>query len=184
MRVFTEVVRKALNDYKQILKRSLPDDERNQKLEELGLLRRDLMLANDAVLYQKATNVIKDIQRQLRRNETTPAWYSGLDEFCYFLENELKQYCLDKNKVLHIAQQASRSLIDAIQLMSLPNTKLDDIVAEQLQRANQLLMRYGSKEQITQLKDVYRAHKTRNLNFFLPLLKQLEVEKEPYREAA
>lgn len=177
MSVFSEIITKALNDYKTILKRNLSSKEKAAKLNALGLNRGQIQQANDVALYSKAQQVLKEITQCIELpndNDNRPSWYCGLHEFYKHLQDILANYYVSQNTVIHVTQQSSRALVDAIQLMSLANAALNKKIATKLDQCGQTVAKFGSKEQQEKLAHALNLHKERNMSFFLPLLYNFE----------
>jgi hypothetical protein len=175
MSVFSEIITKALNDYKLILKKNLSSSKKAAKLAALGLKRQQLKQANDVGLYKKAQQVLQDLEQSIEfPDDNTPSWYCGLHEFYKYLQAILADYYLQQNTVIHITQQSSRALVDAIQLMGLADKALDTQIAGKLDQCGQTVARFGSKEQQEKLAYALKLHKGRNTSFFLPLLDNFE----------
>lgn len=176
MSVFSEKIIKALNSYKAILKKNLSSQEKAAKLNALGLRRKQLQEANDVALYSKAQQVLKDIALSIEvpNDYETSSWYCGLHEFYKHLQDILATYYISHNTVMHVTQQSSRALVDAIQLMSLADTALDQKIATKLDQCGQTVAKFGSKEQQEKLVYALKLHKERNVSFFLPLLSSFE----------
>jgi len=177
MSVFSETIIKALNGYKTILKKNLSSEEKTAKLNALGLKRKQLQQANDVVLYSTAQQVLKDIAQSTEfpdDNDKASSWYCGLHEFYKHLQDILATHYVSQNTVIHVTQQSSRALVNAIQLMSLADAALDKKVATRLDQCGQTVAKFGSKEQQQKLAHALKLHKERNVSFFLPLLCNFE----------
>lgn len=174
MSLFSDSIRQLLNQYKAIIKKSSTRQSAKEHILQLGLKRKDLRLASDVELYEKAQKVIDVIDHQLQTNQNAPSWYSGLDEFHQHMQDTLSHYMVKNRKVIHRCRKVSSTLIEAVQLVSLPNIKLNPTIASKLDQHSQDIAYFGTKEQ----KDMYlKALKTgeaRNTNFFLPIIDQFD----------
>lgn len=175
MSVFSEIITKALNDYKSILKKDLSPEQRAARLSALGLRRRELKQSSTVVLYKKAKQVLKDIENTMASaGDEVPSWYCGLQAFYQHLQDILADYQVSEDTVVHITQESSRALINAIQLVSLTDSRLDSNIAKKLDQCGKIVAKFGSKQQQEKLVYVLKLHKERNTAFFMPLLYNLE----------
>ena len=174
MSVFAKNIVSLLNHYKGIIRKQLDIENWSYKINDIGLKRQALKKDDDVVLYQKAQKVIEDTEQYVNGNTNSPSWYSGIDEFHQHLKSILADYSIDNGMVVHSSQRASRIIVDAIQLMSLPNYKLNDEISEKLIECGKLIARYGSKEQKKMYSKALKKHVRRHTNFFLPLASHYE----------
>ncbi len=170
MSTFSEISTKLLVDYKNLLKRHHSPAERDEKLNKLGLARKQVKHNDEITLYRLITHVIKDVEHWVSSNVQTASWYSGVDEFLQHMKAVVAPYRLDGNKIIHITQAASRAVVEAIQLMSLPDPRLTPAIAHQLNNSGLLIVKYGTKEQQGIYINGLKARAQRNLQFFLPLI--------------
>lgn len=143
--LFSETIAKAISDYRFLLRRFLDQSERQAKLAELNL-RDPSIYDSDLSLYEVAWNIVNDIARHAQKPTGYYA-YSGVSEFGRFLKEYLEKFDIENGLVVHAAQKASKAMIKAIQLVALPETKLNDGVAKELNTCSELVAKYGSEEQ-------------------------------------
>jgi|688.fasta_scaffold634871_1 hypothetical protein len=164
MSIFSEHVLKMLNDYKRLLRRYVSSTERENTIINLGIKRKSLRFDNDVILYNKAYRVLQDIEYwtdKLNRNATE---YSGIDEFYTHLKSYLTQYRADGNTIIHVSQQVSCALVQAIQIISLPESKLSDYNISKLDDCIQTIAKFGTKDQRNMLAKALNKQRTDTLN--------------------
>ena len=175
MVIFTKIITKLLNEYKCIIKKHLTRQEWTAKINELGLRRKTLKHDSEIVLYQKAKKVVEDISSYLHLNSNNmPSWHSGLDEFCQYLKNTLNDYQLENNKMVHTSQQVSRALVEAVQLINLPNLKRNTQIARKLETCGHVIAKHGSREQQDLFGRALKNYQHHDVNFFQPLIHSFE----------
>ncbi len=174
MSLFNDSIRQLLNHYKAIIKKSSTRLSAKDQIMQLGLKRKHLRAASDVELYQKAQKVIEVIDHQLQNSNNVPSWHSGLDEFHQHMTDMLECYMVKGRQVIHQNQKVSSVLIEAVQLVGLPNIRLDDSVAIKLDRYSKDIATFGSKEQKEMYVKTLKSGQSRNTNFFLPILDQYD----------
>ncbi len=146
MSIFSDTVKKAIHDYRQMLRRYLSQAERVSKLAQLNL-KDSNTYKNDIALYRTARAIVRDIEDNLGVAEQGYYSYSGVGKFGQHLKNFLEKYEVQGNQVVHRAQKASQALLEAIQLIMLPNDRLTESIAKQLDQCNRIIATFGSSEQ-------------------------------------
>lgn len=174
MMPFDKKVLKLLNDYKLILRKHTDRHAWGAKVQELGLKRKNLRFDDEVALYHKANRVVEDIMRWTDNSNNTASWYSGVDEFCQYLRNLLAEYQVENNKIVHTSQQASRAIVEAIQLLKLPNARFNSTVANKLDQCGQVIARFGTREQQEIFAKALKNSQHSDINFFSPLLHNFE----------
>lgn len=172
MSIFSEHILKLLNDYKRLLRRYVSGVEREKAIINLGIKRKSLKFDNDVILYNKAHRVLKDIEYWTDKLNRTATEYSGIDEFYEHLESYLSNYRVDGNAVVHITQRVSCALVQAIQIISLPEAKLSDSNVSKLDDCIQTIAKFGTKDQRNMLAKALNKQRTHNnnANLFTPAL--------------
>ncbi len=165
--IFIETIAKAIGDYRFMLRRHLSPVDRRQKLAELNL--KDPTLFDSAIkLFEVATRIVQDIESHTDMPQSYYA-YSGIMEFGKYLKEYLSKYEIENGLLVHCAQKASKAMIEAIQLIALPESRMDLVVATKLNRCSDIIVEYGSEEQI----DMYEATLEQKLitqrEFFTPV---------------
>lgn len=170
MSVFSDYILKMLNDYKRVLKRYMSLEEREKTVIELGLKRKSLKSDNDVILYNKAHRALKNIEYWTSRSNHTATEYSGIDEFYQHLKRYLNDFRIDNNQVVHMTQKVSCAIVQAIQIMSLPDVKIsENNMTSKLNIYVQTVAKFGTKEQRTMLANALQTHKTRNNHLYGPI---------------
>lgn len=171
---FAKNIQSLLNEYKIIIKKHLTHEEWTYKIKDLGLKRKVLKSDDEITLYRKANKVAEDIFTRLKNEANTPSWYSGLDEYCQHLKNVLNEYQIDNHKIIHTSQCASRAIVEAIQLIKLPNANLNAEIAKKLENCGHIIARYGTREQQEIFAKTLENFQQSDVNFFMPLLHSFE----------
>lgn len=174
MYVFAKVAIKLLNEYKSVLKKHLSRQDWTATINHLGLRRKTLRNDSETILFVKAQNAKKDLAKRLSQYSNPPSWYSGLDEFNQYFKNALDEYQLIDGKILNAAAEASRALVDAYQLMKMPNAKRDTAIAAKIENCSQIVAKFGSREQQIMFSKALKNYKHEDVNFFHPLIKAFE----------
>jgi len=141
---------------------------------ELGLKRKILKADDEVGVYLKAQNVVAALSLWTRNEASIGHWYSGIDEFCQHLKSILEDYQIENNQVVHTSQKASRAMVEAIQLMNLPNSRLNPTIAHKLDLCGQIIAEHGTREQQEMFSKALKNYQHSDINFFLPLLRNFE----------
>lgn len=173
MLTFSQVITKLLNQYKLICKKNLDNEAWIIKMDDLGLRRRQLRSDNEISLYYKAQRVVAELDQRMG-DSAVSCWYSGIDEFHQHIKQQLSEYRIEQDKVVHTAQQASRALVEALQLINLPDAKRNQVIAKKLDQCGQIIAKYGSLEQQTMFGKTLRNFQQQDVNFFFPLQTKFE----------
>ncbi len=149
MSIFSETMTKAIGDYRFLLRRYLDQVERMTKLQKLNL--RDAEIYDsELALFETGKAIIADIKENMIN---TPGVrnryysYSGIGQFCEYLEEYLNNYEIEGDQVVHRGQKASRALLKSIQLAAMPREILNEKIANELVECNKTIVECGSKEQ-------------------------------------
>lgn len=160
MSVFSEHILKSLNDYKRLLRRYLSNSDRDKAIINLGIKRKSLKFDSDVILYNKAHRVLSDIEYWSAKMNRMATEYSGIDEFYQYLKNYLSQYRVENNAVVHINQRVSCALVEAIQIISLPDSKLSESRVLKLDDCIKTVATFGTKDQRVMLAKALRNQKS------------------------
>lgn len=183
--IFAETMQKAISKYRQLLRKFLPQTERLAKLQELDL-KNAQMYTNELWLYETGRKIVADVQNNLRPDNQGYYAYSGVEKFAGFLKEFLDNYEVEEDQVIHRAQIASRAMVKAIQLITLPRENLTEDVEKELTALNHIIANYGSKDQKelhkTALQNTLRRQQEENINFYKSILCNFK-EQTQYQEA-
>lgn len=130
-----------------MLRRYLAQAERITKLTQLNLKNNPKLFENEIALYRTGYLIVEDIQRNLDSGSASYYSYSGVGHFAQHLREFLENYEIENNRVIHRSQKASRALVQAIQILTLPRNKLTEEVKEKLAHCNKVIAVFGSEEQ-------------------------------------
>ena len=182
MSTFSETILHAINEYRNLLRKTTPAAERRSKMHSLGLDGRFSELP-DCELHNKAANIVSDLKKQLPNESEAQYTYSGRKQFIDYLTSILEQYHIHNDKVLHSTQLASRASIESIQLLALPEEKLrQEATIKRLAKANYLIARFGNEVQCKSHVDNLKKHRERNEPFFDGILNNFTATLEQFRD--
>lgn len=165
--IFIETVARAIGDYRFMLRRHLDQVERRKKLAELNL--KDPTLFESALkLYEVAWKIVEDIENNIDTPSSYYA-YSGVSEFGKFLKEYLSKYEIEEGRLVHSAQKASKIMIQAIQILSLPAEQLTPKITEKLNQCSEVVVKYGSDEQKNMYEGTLEQRLIVHRDFFAPI---------------
>lgn len=158
---------KIIRDYKQILKRHMSAQDSSIKFQQLGIKRNDLRHANSQMLMSKVNAILEDLNSLLEEKNRSIS-YCGLTRFAQHIRKHIKDHKLtDQAQLIHTNKKASKSVVHAIQLMSMgplePNLG-------KLQNHIQTALKYGSSDQNKLLIKALKQHSTRHADVIVPLI--------------
>jgi hypothetical protein len=149
MATFSEIILPALNAYKAILRKKFTSGKAENKIKELKLKRVQLQSSSELALYRIANNIIIDCENYINDVTDDPVYHFGMADFAEYLKNTLKEYAIEGNKVVHRKQEASRLILQVIQLISFPPEKFDfETISDCIEKIKTI----GSPEQKDNLK--------------------------------
>ncbi len=164
---FSQTAVKLIRDYKTVVKKQFSTKEVELKLAELQLNKR--LPTKEAALY----GLLEKIVQKSGEYEVTPQSrlrYCGTKQLVQHIKKVLDLYHMENRRVINSAQLASRAMIDAIQLMSLPKGKRTEEVASKLQSCSVAIAQNGSEEQKKIFVNSLQSYVDRDRDFFSPLL--------------
>jgi len=168
MNTFPKLMLKAVNDYKALLRKNMPSKLSASKIKALGIKRKQLKAMNDVQLYQLGTTILQELEQHIHAGKCSN-YYCGTEEFVEYLKKLLTPYCLDNNQLVNTKQKASAAMLEAIQLMALPEHKLNADIAIKLNQHVHTVTKYGDKEQLQILSEAIKTHKKKATSFFCKL---------------
>ena len=171
--IFAETIAKAIQEYRTMLRKYLPQSERMLRLTRLNL-KDPKIYESDASLYQTAIAIVEDIEASNNLADDGYYAYSGIAQFAKFLRVYLNKYEIEGEQVIHRTQKASRAIVQAIQLITLPANRLSEGVANQLYRCNKLIGEFGSHEQHELHMGNLTKYKTADEAFFGPVIEHFQ----------
>lgn len=179
--IFLNTIGRAISDYRQLLRRHLPQAERVNKLKEFNLKDRSLY-ENENRLYQTAWAIVRDIENNMCSGEGGYYSYSGIAQFARYLKEFLRNYEIEGDQVTHKAQKASRALVYVIQLFSIPDEKLDDKVTSEFKDCNTIVASHGTEEQQELYENYLVNYRERNSGFYTPILLDFQARVQRFRQ--
>ena len=179
MSIFLETMTKAIGDYRFLLRRYLDQVERMTKLQKLHLRDADIY-GSELALYETGKAIIADIKENMIhtpgvRNRNRYYSYSGIGQFCEYLEEYLSNYEIEGDQVMHRGQKASRALLKSIQLVALSRESLDEKIANELVECNKAIVECGSKEQWDLQLQTLTRQQASNPGFYVCIVAHLEL---------
>jgi len=116
--------------------------------------------------------VIKDVELYINDLDNDPAWHLGVADLMSYLKNTLKEFHFEDNKIINPKQQASRALLEAIQIISLP---LDhSAIEKKVEPCIMQIAKYGNNELQNKLRTVFKKQLTTTPCLFEKLLAKLD----------
>src|SRR3989344_7257043 len=119
MSIFSQTMKKSISIYRVMLRKHLSQVERVNKLQQLNL-KNSQLYENDIALYHTGYAIVNDIEKNLDPLAHGYYAYSGVASFAGYLKTFLQNYTIEGTQVIHCSQKASRALVQAIQLLTLP----------------------------------------------------------------
>lgn len=171
--IFAETIARAISEYRQMLRKYLPQAERVIRLNKLNL-KDPSIYENDIALYRAAQSIIEDIENHVDIPEQGYYSYSGIAKFCEYLKEYLAHYEVEENQVIHRAQKASRALIQAIQLVTLPKSRLNEKTAQKLEKCNEIIANFGTEEQHEIHLNNLEKYKVVNEGFYIVIIENFK----------
>jgi len=158
MHIFSGTLISLITEYKRLLRRYLPPEQRLQIIAELGIRRKYLHVASDLDLYHKAHYVLKHAKTLSQQHVNRSNEHSGIDQFQQHLETLLADYHIQHGRVIHIKRHASRALLEVVQLMAMPEDKLTKPLQNKLSSAIKVIVQCGSPEQQQRVAQTVETH--------------------------
>lgn len=163
MSSFHYSVVKAINSYKRLLQRVTSTEEKNVRIRELGIRRQQLKEANDVDLYNVSKLIIADLEQRIGGGKSKfHGCYHGAELFLKHFKQLVSTCQIDNTSVIDIAQQTSRALVNALQLMNLPAQALDQHAVAEIVEFRNLVAKYGNAKQIRMFNGAVKKHQERN----------------------
>ena len=145
--IFSKTMIEAIRKYRETLRKYVRQDERMQKLKQLGLKEKGLNQSATA-LYQMGYRIVDDINLNFSSNHSGYYSYNGVKKFADYLKAYLDQFEVIKDQVVHKSQLASQALVKSIQLLSIPSRDgLTIKVVTELSRCIRTIAAYGTDPQ-------------------------------------
>lgn len=175
MTSFYHNILKAINDYKNIIKRNFKAKERQAMLIKLGIKRLSIKNADEVKLYIIGTTIAQELEQSMQyieRQQSTNCYF-GAEEFLQHLKKLLSDHIIENGAVINTAQKSSCALIKAIQLIEIAKRSLNDGVAEQIYTCARTIAKYGNKEQKKMFYKLINSAEQAHLSLFFRQLQNL-----------
>lgn len=175
MTSFYHNILKAINDYKNIIKRSFEAKERQALLIKLGIKRLSIKNADDVKLYTIGAAIVQELEQSMLciERQQSANCYFGAEEFLQHLKKLLNDHVVENGIVINTAQKSSCALIKAIQLIEIAKHSLNDGVAEQIYTCARIIAKYGDKEQKRMFYKLINSAQQAHLSLFFRQLQNL-----------
>lgn len=173
MAIFSLSIRKAIQDYRFLLRRHLPQAARMTKLQKLRLKKKETY-ESDLSLYRAAENIVADIEENMINDEQGYYSYSGIAQFSQYLKEFLSEYMIENGEVIHQTRNASRAVLEAIQLAATPREQLSEAIAKQIFECSKEVVAYGSDEQLDLYLQALERSQAENPGFFTRIIAHFE----------
>ena len=174
MSIFSETIKKAISDYRLLLRRYLAQADRMTKLQKLGL-KSPAIYQTDISLYNVASKIIADIEENMLDDGNQGYYsYSGVAQFCEHLKEYLSKYEVEGEQVVHRGRKASRILLNAIQLLATPKEQLNENISKQLLECNRIVVDFGSSEQFSLYTEALQRQQAEIPGFYTRIIAHVE----------
>lgn len=174
MNSFSQLMTHAIHEYKKILKKKVPQNQYSQALQELGIKRLQLRNLNDAALLKVANNILQNIDQIYGEMKKENILYSGIQEFKSHLNSLVNNYCVHGNHVINPSQKASAIILEAIQLLALPNSKITAVIVKKLENCTESLIQYGTAHQLSMMVNALKKQGAEKMDFCIMLIHRIE----------
>lgn len=163
-------MKSLINEYKRILKRHLPRNRSQERIEQLKIRRKDLRNASHAELYEKSKIVLNDIEEFIEARNIHASNFCGLRSFANHLKEILERHVLNEHeKIVNAPRKAAKAVVDTIQLIKTPPI---DSKLQKIQDNIQIAVKYGSRDQKKLLIKALSAS-CEKIQMLRPLVQQL-----------
>jgi len=173
MSPFSTKIRHFVNEYKKVLRRHLAASTYTLKVKTLHIKRKELKYVSDVDLFHIANRILYDIETWLMKQNISACEYSGIEEFHRHLRDYLRDHHYDNDNILHCHQQASRAIVESIQLLCMP---LNERTIALLKKNIVLMRKIGSSEHLDKLSAALYKKNTEMNNHFQPIIQFFENE--------
>lgn len=170
---FGETIFRTIYEYKKILKRHLSAEQYRDKVNALGIKRKQLRTMSEVALYKLASSILKDLENY--KTKDYPSLYSGIHEFINHIKHILKNYHLEDQTVVHSSQTASQKIVEMIQVISLCEEGVDSGILYQLNACTETIIKYGTLEQLDMIINLLKQQQKEGKKFFAAILERLEA---------
>ena len=168
MNHFSQHVYRLLTQFRQAFKHKWPSTlTQGFPVNNVKLKRMELKALNDLGLYETALYLSNLLKTHISENPAHHQTHTEMKNFSNSLDTFLKEYTLDTYKIIHKKQNAAHAHVQAIQLINLPKTHLNETVAKQLRTYTQRIAMHGSSTQIKHLLTCMKKNQHKNNYFFI-----------------
>lgn len=175
MSPFAVTIKQLVTHYKRVLKRHLSASNYSKKVEDLQIKRLTLKQASDIDLYHITSRVLYDTESWLASQHISANEHSGLNEFRDHLKEVMKNYYVENNQVMNSQQNASRVIVESIQLLNMP---FNETISLQLKKNIRLLHKLKSKEALSALRSALHKLSTAKKTDLTQILRFIENEQQ------
>lgn len=146
---FYNVVLKAISDYKLILRRNLSAIKCAAKIQELRIKRNHIRNIDEIGLYKIGLKIIAELKKHavVSPRDRSNNFYHGSEEFLKYLEELFDKYLLEEDRVVHVRQKVTCSLVAAIQLVALYRKNFTKEIIKKIEEHRVCVHKYGSAEE-------------------------------------
>ena len=157
MSTFRCAILKVFNTYKRSLDSGGKNKEKVNLIRELNINRKQLQQADEIMLYHRAIQLQAKLDSCLSSKSYLSPWHCGMEECRLHLSQILSQYKIIGRRVVNSSQQASRSLVSALQLLALESQQLTKH-KQTLQQYGQNILHYGTPTQRKLYQQALKKH--------------------------
>ena len=181
--VFVEKITQYISDYRLLLRKSLNQVERMNRLKALDL-KSMTIYSDDLLLYNTAWRIIDDIETNGNIPDQGYYSYSGLEKFHNELKNYIRDYTISGERIIHRIQHTSNLLLEVIQMVSSPGFQHTDELQDKLFECNKSVVHYGSDDQKQLYLGCLERLSSINHAIFTPVLDHFSEQLDEHRKAA
>lgn len=181
--VFAEKITQYISDYRLLLRKSLNQVERMNRLKALDL-KSVTIYSDDLSLYNTAWKILKDIESNGNIPDQGYYSYSGLEKFYTELKTFVEDYTVSDDRIIHRIQHTSNLLLEVIQMVSSPGFQHTDQLQDKLLECNKSVVCYGSDDQKQLYLGCLERLSSINRAIFTPVLDHFSEQLEEHRKAA
>lgn len=156
---FSEIALKIISDYKLLLRKIYPIGEATMKIRDLGLKRNQLDKHDSVFIYNVVKRIIEHLSEYVTEKKKSHAYFFGAEELLQYTSDFMSDYQVFNDKLIHTSREASRAVIDVIQIVSLPEGKLTKDIFERLSKCVSFVSKYGKMEHITLLNEAMKQNR-------------------------
>ncbi len=181
--VFAEKIIQYVSDYRLLLRKSLNQVERMNRLKALEL-KSVSIYSDETTLFNTAWKIVEDIETNGNIPDQGYYSYSGLEKFREELKTYISEFAICDDRIIHRNQHTSNLLLEVIQMVSSPGFQHTEHLQDKLLECNKSIVRYGSDDQKQLYFGCLERLSSINRAIFTPVLDHFSEQLDEHRKAA